>query len=416
MYTKGNFYELYYRTPRIDVTNKIVFLEENKEKKNIPYSNISEIQLRFLDCGGEVGISNTNPKLFSGMKALIILFDLTNTKSFKNLKNTMSNCKNNYTKCRKLSLDYEDTIINQKENYKEIPIFIVGNKSDLSSERTVQKHQIDEFMTKKNKDHSYSFLKYYEISAKNNSGIEAIFQDIIFYYFKRKIDNDAINKKNISENNQNKIKENIEEKIEEIKKEDKKEDKKEEKKEETIKKPSLDKNMLIYHQMLDKIKKKFIVEISSLKEENKKEIDKNKKIEEKIELISKDFNNEKNILKEKINVFENKANELEQKLKLKDEEIQNLKQKVNELIILNKEITLKFKISDENIKDEITINTKGEAKISEVLSMLYELCPYINNMNIKGFCIEGKENQKIDEMKTVSENKLENGSLIVLMI
>ena len=48
--------------------------------------------------------------------------------------------------------------------------------------------------------------------------------------------------------------------------------------------------------------------------------------------------------------------------------------------------------------------------------MLYELCPYINNMNIKGFCIEGKENEKIDEMKTVDENKLVNGSLIVLMV
>ena len=48
--------------------------------------------------------------------------------------------------------------------------------------------------------------------------------------------------------------------------------------------------------------------------------------------------------------------------------------------------------------------------------MLYELCPYINNLNIKGFCLEGNENEKIDEMKTVYENKLANGSLIVLIV
>ena len=48
--------------------------------------------------------------------------------------------------------------------------------------------------------------------------------------------------------------------------------------------------------------------------------------------------------------------------------------------------------------------------------MLYELCPDINDMDIKGFCLEGKENEKIDEMKTVNENKLINGSLIVLIV
>ena len=47
--------------------------------------------------------------------------------------------------------------------------------------------------------------------------------------------------------------------------------------------------------------------------------------------------------------------------------------------------------------------------------MLYELCPYINKMDIKGFCLEG-ENERIDEMKTVKENKLVNGSVIVLIV
>ena len=91
-----------------------------------------------------------------------------------------------------------------------------------------------------------------------------------------------------------------------------------------------------------------------------------------------------------------------------------INQKVNDLISSTKEITLRFKISDEN--DEIPINTKGETKLSEVLSMLYDLCPNINNLNIKGFCKDGNENETIDEMKTVNENKLVDGTLIVLLV
>ena len=48
--------------------------------------------------------------------------------------------------------------------------------------------------------------------------------------------------------------------------------------------------------------------------------------------------------------------------------------------------------------------------------MLYELCPDINDLNIKGFCVEGKENEMLDEMKTVNENHLVDGSLIVLIV
>ena len=87
-----------------------------------------------------------------------------------------------------------------------------------------------------------------------------------------------------------------------------------------------------------------------------------------------------------------------------------------ELFFAKNGITLKFKIPDKEVKDEISINAKGETKVLEVINMLYELCPSINNLNIKGFSVEGKENEIIDEMKTVNENKLVNGSIIVLIL
>ena len=168
--------------------------------------------------------------------------------------------------------------------------------------------------------------------------------------------------------------------------------------------------------MLDKFKRQILTELASLKESNLSHDTKNKELEKKIESLTNNFNNENNALKEKLTIIENKNNSLEEQLKLKDKEIEELKQKVNDLILTTKDITLKFKISDENVKDEISINVKGETKLSEVVSMLYELCPSINNLNIKGFCLEGNENEKIDEMKTVYENKLVNGSLIVLIV
>ena len=381
---------------------------ENNENNKIPYPQYSKIQLRLFDCGGEGGANNINTRLFSGTKALIIIFDLTNPNTFQTLKKYIDISQNFFEKIKMGEINLEDKLIKQPENFKDIPLLIIGNKTDMVKERKIQKSQVDNFILNLNKDKNFTFIKYYEVSVKENLNIDILFQEIIFYYFNRKIDNPFLNKSNINTNNQNKINENLQE--------EKKEKEKEKEKQEKIKKPSLDKGMFVFHQMIDKMKKQVVLQINSLKEENAKEINKNKKLEEKIDLMANDFNNEKKELKEKLNLFENKTNQLEQEIKSKDKEIEDLKKQLNELILSTKEITLKFKINNENGNDEISINAKGETKISEVLAMLYELCPSINNMNIKGFCLEGKEDEKIDEMKTVNENKLVNGSLIVLLV
>ena len=402
MYTKGNFNDAYKKTQGIDVTNKKITLLSEKDE-NKPYQQYSQIQLRLFDCGGEGGMDNINIKFVSGMKALIILFDITNSNSFTKVKEFIEASRNYFNKCKDEIINLEDKLITQPESFNDIPILIIGNKSDLVGERKVNKEQVEDFILFLNKDENYSFINYYEISVKENTGIDIIFQDIIYNYFKRKIDNNPPGNLNIVPDNksQNKIEDGAEEK-------EKEENQK-------IKKPALEKGMLVYHQMIDKMKKKVILEINNLKEENKKEINKTKNLEEKIDLITNDFNNEKNVLKEKLNLFENKTNELEKELKNKNKEIEDLKQQLNELIMSGKDITLKFKINNENVKDEISINTKGETKIIDVIGMLYELCPYINKMDIKGFCLEG-ENEKIDEMKTVNENKLVNGSVIVIIL
>ena len=406
MYKKAIYNEAYKKTERIDVTNRIITLSENTENKKIPYQQYSKIQLRLFDSSGDGGDKNINSKLISGMKALIVIFDVTNPNTFKTIRNNIENAKNFFEESKK-GITAEDKLIKQPDLFKDIPIMIVGNKLDMGGEQKIKKSQVDEFILNFNKENNFSLIKYYEISVKENTGIDNIFQDIIFYYFKRKIDTNALNKTNNTDNSQNKI--NISYDENEIKEDNEKGNNKN-------KKPSLDKGMFVFHQMINKMKKQVIKEINELKEEKLQEINKNKKLEEKIDLITNNFNQEKNEMKEKINLFENKTNELENEIKNKNKEIEDLKKQLNEYILSTKDITLKFKINDESINDEISINAKGETKVSEVLGMLYELCPYINNMDIKGFCIEGKEDEKIDEMKTVNENKLVNGSLIVLIV
>jgi GTPase SAR1 family protein len=81
----------------------------------------------------------------------LFVFAVNNKDSFDNIINWVNLFKENH---------------NGKEN---IPMYLVGNKTELG--REVQKDVIDEFLCK-NK------YKYFEISAKENSGIEELFQEL----------------------------------------------------------------------------------------------------------------------------------------------------------------------------------------------------------------------------------------------
>ena len=377
MFTKKQYQDEYNETKGIDVTNKMLNLTKiNEKNERIKYPEFSKVQMRLFDTSGKDNVGNINSKLISGMKALLVVFDITNQNSFKSIKKYIEHSKSFFEKNNAI-VNPEDDIIKQPKIFNEIPIIILGNKSDIGNQRQVHGAEVEDLIRQIKKDINYTLIKYYEISVKNSIGIIEAFQDIIINYFNRKIDLTEVKKEEVvKKQNENVINENFS-----VIKEKKS-------------KPSLDKTIFVYHSHDSK----------------------NKDLEKKIESLTNNFNNENNALKEKLTIIENKNNSLEEQLKLKDKEIEELKQKVNDLILTTKDITLKFKISDENVKDEISINVKGETKLSEVVSMLYELCPSINNLNIKGFCLEGNENEKIDEMKTVYENKLVNGSLIVLIV
>ena len=238
-------------------------------------------------------------------------------------------------------------------------MLIIGNKIDLISERKLKNSEIQNYVNNLQKEKNLVYINYNQVSVKDNKNIESLYQEILFFYYQQRINTKIANNPKEEEKTSTPTKS-------------------QEKKD--TKKPNLNKNMFIFHQMLDQIKKPLIAEISRLKEENKKD---KLNMEKKIQDIMNKVNKDKTTTKEK-NTNEEKKEDL----------------------------NLKFKMKDNS--DVISIKAKRDSKLFEILNMLCELCPGMENLKIKGFSVEGKKDMKIDEMKTVSENKLEDNTILII--
>jgi hypothetical protein len=238
-------------------------------------------------------------------------------------------------------------------------MLIIGNKIDLISERKLKNSEIQNYVNNLQKEKNLVYINYNQVSVKDNKNIESLYQEILFFYYQQRINTKIANNPKEEEKTSTPTKS-------------------QEKKD--TKKPNLNKNMVIFHQMLDQIKKPLIAEISRLKEENKKD---KLNMEKKIQDIMNKVNKDKTTTKEK-NTNEGKKEDL----------------------------NLKFKMKDNS--DVISIKAKRDSKLFEILNMLCELCPGMENLKIKGFSVEGKKDMKIDEMKTVSENKLEDNTILII--
>ena len=238
-------------------------------------------------------------------------------------------------------------------------MLIIGNKIDLISERKLKNSEIQNYVNNLQKEKNLVYINYNQVSVKDNKNIESLYQEILFFYYQQRINTKIANNPKEEEKTSTPTKS-------------------QEKKD--TKKPNLNKNMVIFHQMLDQIKKPLIAEISRLKEENKKD---KLNMEKKIQDLMNKVNKDKTTTKEK-NTNEEKKEDL----------------------------NLKFKMKDNS--DVISIKAKRDSKLFEILNMLCELCPGMENLKIKGFSVEGKKDMKIDEMKTVSENKLEDNTILII--
>ena len=130
---------------------------EKFEKKEL-LNNGKEVRLIIWDSGGQERFRSSIISTLRHVEEIIIVFDVTNRKSFDDIENWLE-------------------II--KERFNDPVIILFGNKVDVKKEEwKVTEEEINLFCTKKK-------LKYFGTSAKNNNGIKEGFSYLANIIFER---------------------------------------------------------------------------------------------------------------------------------------------------------------------------------------------------------------------------------------
>ena len=125
------------------------------------------IKVQVWDTAGEERYRSITNAYYRGADGILIVFDVTNKESFKNIENW----------------------INEVTAYtgKDVIIICLGNKNDLNKE--ISKNEIDDFKNRTKLEIFYS-------SAKTGDGVEEAFKHIIELLIKKKEENVKKEEKN----------------------------------------------------------------------------------------------------------------------------------------------------------------------------------------------------------------------------
>jgi len=135
-FSKGFFTEDYKMTIGVDFHVKTIAIDA--------LEGPIRAKLQIWDTGGQERFSSIRPMYYRGSLGALLIFDLTNAASFEHLPQWI-----------------EEVRANVKS---EIPLLLVGNKSDLIDQRVVSLEEINSFTSTFN-------LYYMETSAKTGEGV-----------------------------------------------------------------------------------------------------------------------------------------------------------------------------------------------------------------------------------------------------
>ncbi|MFW9988507.1 MAG: GTP-binding protein [Candidatus Odinarchaeota archaeon] len=135
-FSKGFFTEDYKMTIGVDFHVKTINIDS--------IEGPIRAKLQIWDTGGQERFSSIRPMYYRGSLGALLIFDLTNISSFEHLPQWI-----------------EEVRANVKT---EIPLLLVGNKSDLIEQRTISLEEINNFTRNFN-------LYYMETSAKTGEGV-----------------------------------------------------------------------------------------------------------------------------------------------------------------------------------------------------------------------------------------------------
>jgi small GTP-binding protein len=113
-------------------------------------SGDNKITLSILDTGGQEMFDYIRPFYYKGASGAIIVYDVTSKKSFNNLDRWFNNL---YSQCN------------------EVPIILVGNKTDLVDERVVSTEEGADFALQKS-------VIFYETSAKTGQNVFDVMEEL----------------------------------------------------------------------------------------------------------------------------------------------------------------------------------------------------------------------------------------------
>ncbi len=135
-FSKGFFTEDYKMTIGVDFHVKTIAIETAE--------GLIKCKLQLWDTGGQERFSSIRPMYYRGSLGTVLVFDLTNSASFEHLPQWIEEVRSNIK--------------------ADIPILLVGNKSDLIDQRAVSIEEIGNFTRDFN-------LYYMETSAKTGDGV-----------------------------------------------------------------------------------------------------------------------------------------------------------------------------------------------------------------------------------------------------
>ena len=144
--------------PTIGVDFKIKTLEIDEKK----------IKMQIWDTAGQERFKNIISSYYRGAHGILLIFDVTDKESFKNLSNWL--------------------IEIEKNGNKNVLKLLIGNKTDLEDKRVISYNQGKEFAD------TYG-LKYIETSAKKNMNVKEAFETLGRELMSMNIDKKTSNQK-----------------------------------------------------------------------------------------------------------------------------------------------------------------------------------------------------------------------------
>jgi len=139
-FLEDTFFSTYLSTIGFDLKQKVVKLDTGEKMKLIIH-----------DTAGQERFKSLSVNYIKKANGILIVYDITNKQSFVNIEN--------WVKCAK------------EEMTKEIPIYLIGNKSDLEESRVIQKEDGENLAKQFG-------TKFYETSCKTGEGVEKCFNDL----------------------------------------------------------------------------------------------------------------------------------------------------------------------------------------------------------------------------------------------